>query len=520
MSEEALTYRSSGVDVEANLEANRRIQACCRRTYTEHVLTREGLFGGAIRLPAPTWQLDRPVLVGRLAVAEGRNPESISRRIARSCRTRIRKDEIPLGFLDYLAAARLDVGRAADLVEILSSSFRDEPKIPVIGGETAEMPDVFRSGAWEVVGAMFGIAGAQSLPRDRGRIDLGGLRALDQPALVFSMDGVGTKTKLGVSTRHTAGLALDIIHHSLDDILCQGARGLGMMLYVGCHRRDEGLIGPLLEAAERCCRANDLVLLDRRVAEKPSLYLPGEIDVCGAVVGAVEAEALLQGDAIEPGDVLIGLCSSGLHTNGYSLARKALLERCGMQLEHRVEELGCTLGQALLEPHRNYAPVVLPLLDEAVSDPGRGGPSVRGIAHITGGGLKDNLERILPAGVRADIRLDSWQPPPLFELIRSCGSIPLHDPVGKGMYESFNMGIGMVLVVAARSSRDILGRIRGAGQQAEVIGRVLALEEERAGEYRAEEGRGSSAANGTASGAAHPRGGNRPPASEERVRLL
>jgi phosphoribosylformylglycinamidine cyclo-ligase len=478
MSDESLTYRASGVDVEANLEANRRIQDYTRRTYTEQVLTRGGMFGGAMRMPVLPKPPKRSVLSGRIVVAQGESPEQISRKIARSCRSQLSPDTRSLAFLDYLAAARLDPDRAADLVGIFSDAFAAAPRIPIIGGETAEMPDVFREGAWEVVGAIFAAGAAESQTEaDAGteaheegtnQIDLRSLQDLEQPTLVFSMDGVGTKTKVGVATRRTAGLALDIIHHSLDDILCQGARGIGFMLYLGCHRRDEQLLESVEAAAERCCRSNGMVLMDCLISEKPNLYLPGEIDLCGAVVGAVDAGRLIQGDSITPGDVLIGLLSSGLHTNGYSLARKALLDRGGLSLDQHVEELDETLGQALLEPHRNYAPVIQPLL----ADTELGG-ALKGIAHITGGGLKDNLERILPPTVRAEIRLDSWQPPPIFQLIRRRGNIPLQDPVGKGMYESFNMGIGLVLAVAPEYSEGIRRRIRSLGQEAAVIGRVV-----------------------------------------------
>jgi len=466
MSDESLTYRASGVDVEANLEANRRIQAYVRRTYTDRVLTRGGLFGGALSLSALPGLADRLQLTGRLFAAPVDGPEQGSMCIARSCRSRLSAQTQPLAFLDYLAAAALDARRAADLVGLFSEVFAADPKIPIIGGETAEMPDVFREGAWEVVGALFA-AGTEQQDA-AGWIELSALQGYEQPALVFSMDGVGTKTKIGVQTRLSSGLAEDIIHHSLDDILCQGARGIGFMLYLGCHSRDEQLIEPLLAAAKAGCIGNSLVLLDIEVSEKPDRYRPGEIDLCGAIVGVVEADRLIQGERIRPGDVLLGLASSGLHTNGYSLARKALLERGGLALDQQVPELGGTLGQALLEPHRNYAPMILPLLEEAELR-----AAVRGIAHITGGGLEDNLERILPPSVRAEIRLDSWQPPPIFDLIRRSGNIPLRDPVDKGMYESFNMGIGLVLAVSPEQSERVLGRIRAVGQEAVAIGEVL-----------------------------------------------
>jgi phosphoribosylformylglycinamidine cyclo-ligase len=521
MADESLTYRGCGVDVEANLEANRRIQAYTLRTHSEDVLTRGGLFGGALGLGGFPQPPESVQLVGGLIAAEGESPEQVSRRIVRSCRSRLSAEIRPVAFLDYLAASRMEAGRAADLVGLFSESFAATPRIPIIGGETAEMPDVFQDGAWEIVGALFaaqaaeahseaGASGAAAQPR----ISLASLRNREQPVLVFSMDGVGTKTKIGVATRSTSGLALDIVHHSLDDILCQGARGLGFMLYLGCHSRDEELVEPLLNAAQACCRSNGMVLLDRLVAEKPSLYRPGEIDVCGTIVGVVDADRLIQGNAIRPGDILIGLPSSGLHTNGFSLARKALLERAGLPLDRYIEELGATLGQALLEPHRNYAPLILPLLEDAEI-----GPAIGGIAHVTGGGLMDNLERILPQRVCAEIRTGSWQPPPVFELIRCSGNIPLRDAEGGGMYESFNMGIGLVLVVAPDYEERILGRLRHTGEEAVVIGRVL----ECAGGAPAVVG--DSAREGGAPavpvGSARAEGTDKGPAeSEQRVRLL
>jgi phosphoribosylformylglycinamidine cyclo-ligase len=467
MSEESLTYRASGVDVEANLEANRRIQAYARRTFDGRVLTRGGLFGGAIGLSGLPGRLEKPCLAGRLVVSRDEAPEPAGRRIARLCRSGPQAPEFPLAFLDYVAAARLRAERAADLVGIFSEAFAAPPRIPIIGGETAEMPGVLQGEAWEVIGALFSLEEAGSRP---GRVDLAAFRELNRPALVFSMDGVGTKTKLGVKARRSSGLALDIIHHSLNDILCQGARGIGVLLYIGCHSLDEGLTGPLFAAAEECCRRGGMVLMDRLAVEKPEAYLPGEIDVCGTIAGVVETGRLLQGEAIQAGDLIVGLPSSGLHTNGYSLARKALFERGRLELDAPVEELGCSLADALLEPHTNYAPVVLPLLEDPAT-----ASAVKGIAHITGGGIKDNLERILPAGVGAHIRTDRWKPPPIFELIRRCGHIPLTDSAGKGMYESFNMGIGLVLVTPPERCAVILDRLRDGGCRAVVVGEVSAL---------------------------------------------
>jgi phosphoribosylformylglycinamidine cyclo-ligase len=278
-----------------------------------------------------------------------------------------------------------------------------------------------------------------------------------------------------VQAGRTGGLALDIIHHSLNDILCLGASGKALLFYAGCHRKEESVLGPFQQAALEACARLGLSALEVRVAEKPGTYLPGEIDICAAVAGAVDEDRLLQGDAVRAGDVLVGLASDGLHTNGYSLARRALLEMAGLKLEAPAAELGVTLAEALLAPHRNYAPAVLPLLAETPSP-------VHAVAHITGGGLADNLARVLPAGLRGVVRLGSWEVPPLFRLIQRCGEVPERDPSGKGMYETFNMGIGLVLVVEAGSSEEVLRRLRAAGERPVVLGEVEALpREEQAG---------------------------------------
>ena len=337
------------------------------------------------------------------------------------------------------------------------------------------MPSTFARGAWEVVGALFALdpgtpAGLEAAGPPRPGAALSRLAGSAHPALVFTMDGVGTKTRLAVQARRTEGLALDIIHHSVNDILCQGAEGIGLLFYVGCHRGEPAVLDPLLESAGRACASLGIVLLETAVAEKPELYLPGEYDVCACLAGAVDAAALIQGAEIREGDLLVGLGSSGLHTNGYSLARRALLERGRLRLSEAVPELGSTLADALLAPHKNYAPSLLPLL----RDPDLAG-AVRGLAHITGGGLPDNLARILPPGLGAEVRLTSWEPPQLFRLIQRCGSIPDLDPEAKGMYESFNMGIGMVLAVDTARAGIVRSRLEAAGEQPVEIGKVTAL---------------------------------------------
>ncbi|MBA7711114.1 Phosphoribosylformylglycinamidine cyclo-ligase [subsurface metagenome] len=325
-----------------------------------------------------------------------------------------------------------------------------------------------------MIGALYGIAEKRlfNQPETAGLstefIDIAGIRAYSRPALVFSMDGVGTKTKLGIMMKKTDGLALDIIHHSLNDILCQGAKGIAMMFYIGCNTLDRGLIHPFVKVVKACQKDDGFRTLSLSIAENRDLYIPGEYDICASIAGLVDSERLIQGSGVMAGDQIIGLASSGLHTNGYSLARKALLEKAGLKLEQHMHELGAALGEVLLIPHKNYVPVVMPLLqDEEISK------AVKGIAHITGGGLQDNLARILPYGLGADIQKSSWQPQSIFAIIRKSGNIPYHDPVHKGMYETFNMGIGMAVIVDKEKTDQVSSLLHSSGEEARIIGRVV-----------------------------------------------
>ncbi len=465
----SLTYRSSGVDIEAAGRAKERIQALVRRTHGGSVASRPGLFGGAVLLGEDQ---DPSLLTGTLGLTPDdppASPDAGAAGVVERCLAGLPSGSQPIAFLDYVASAGLEPGAVERLIEGFVERLAAPPAIPLIGGETAEMPGVLRPGAREVVGALFALR-----PDGRGSARTGsppaggaGRAGRSRTCLVFSMDGVGTKTKIGVLAGSTGGLALDIIHHSLNDILCLGAAGWGLLFYVGCHRKDEALLAPFREAATRACARLSLSVLEMQVVEKPQTYLPGEIDICAAVAGAVPEERLLQGGEVRAGDRLLGLASDGLHTNGYSLARRALLERAGLKLDARVAELGSTLAEALLASHRNYAPAVLPLLAERPS-------AVHAVAHITGGGLADNLARVLPPGLRAVVRLGSWEVPPLFRLIQRCGQVPEQDPSGKGMYETFNMGIGLVLVCEAERAEELLRRLQAAGERAVPLGRVEA----------------------------------------------
>jgi phosphoribosylformylglycinamidine cyclo-ligase len=452
-----LTYRSAGVDIGAATQAKQRINALVKRTYSGRVLTRPGLFGGAVSLRS-TGNLKQTSLAGSLGSLPGAGEDPVA--VVERCLSSLPAGARPLAFLDYLAAGKLEPGAVEGLVEGFARRLVRPPRIPLIGGETAQMPGVLAPGSREVVGALFALA--------QGTAGAGLHRAssLSHPCLVFSMDGVGTKTGLALAARRTAGLALDIIHHSLNDILCQGAEGLALLLYLGCASRDEEALQPIVRQAEEACRRLGLALLQVSVAVKPQVYLPAQVDVCAAIAGLADAGRLLQGEAVREGDLLVGLASDGLHTNGYSLARRALLEKAGLSLGERVPELGATLGEALLAPHRNYAPAVLPLLA------GRDSP-VRAVAHVTGGGLADNLARVVPAGLGAEIERSAWEVPALFRLIQRCGEVPESDPAGRGMLETFNMGIGLVLVVEPSRIGEVIQALSGAGERAAALGRVV-----------------------------------------------
>jgi phosphoribosylformylglycinamidine cyclo-ligase len=468
LSDERLTYRAAGVDIDTNNLAVAAIRSHLKRTHTPAVLTRSGLFGGGVSL-REFRGFRRPLLVAGLGCRQPGAPDAGSgaQAVIRMCEARLHPRARKIAFLDYIAAEHLTVDEIERLVAGFANHFSAEPRTPLVGGETAEMPGTFKSGACELVGSLYGVIdGADIEVAGTSHCDLAAIKHTSNPALVLSMDGVGTKVAIGVMTGESGGLASDIIHHSLNDILCQGARGLALTYYVGCHSRNETLIAGFTRAAERRQVELGLTGLDLVVAANPELYREGAFDICASIAGLADAGSLLQGEGVEAGDVLIALPSSGLHTNGYSLARRALLEKAKLRLDQYRPELGTTLAGALLEPHKCYAEAVLPILGR----PGAGG--VRGIAHITGGGLKDNLARILPPETAAEIDMSAWEVPPLFSLIRACGNIPLEDPAAKGMVETFNMGIGMVLVVRERKVSQVLTWLEEAGENPLLIGRI------------------------------------------------
>ena len=272
----------------------------------------------------------------------------------------------------------------------------------------------------------------------------------DGHLLVASADGVGTKLEVArrAGIHHTVGR--DLVQHCINDILVQGARPLFFMDYVGTGRLEPAVVSDLIRGCAEACADNGLALLGGETAEMPGLYSDGDFDLVGFIVGSVPRERLLDGSRVRPGQVLIALPSEGLHTNGYSLARKILFERQGHELADRPEALGGqSVQEALLAPHRSYLEATWPLLER---------DDVAAMAHITGGGLVDNLPRVL-AGHRAVIDLESWTPAPLFRYLVDAGAVPRDEA-----YQAFNMGVGLVLVVDAERADTVVEDLRSRGE--------------------------------------------------------
>lgn len=287
------------------------------------------------------------------------------------------------------------------------------------------------------------------------------ISAYERPLLVSSIDGVGTKTKVAAMTGNYSALGADLVNHCVNDILCQGARPLIFLDYFGCARLESDVFEQVVRSAADACLDNGCALIGGETAEMPGVYLDDEIDIVGSIVGIVEAEARLPRGVVQAGDRLIGLASSGLHTNGYSLARRALFEVGGLSVRDEVPGDTGSIGDVLLRPHRSYLRAVLPLVESM--------PELKAVAHITGGGLYDNLPRVLPEGVRAVIERSTWRPLPVFGLIQQTGNIPDSE-----MFRAFNMGIGMVLVVSPDGVDRALSELSAMGEPAAIIGRLEA----------------------------------------------
>jgi phosphoribosylformylglycinamidine cyclo-ligase len=281
---------------------------------------------------------------------------------------------------------------------------------------------------------------------------------LAQPVLVASADGVGTKLKIAFLTGVHRTVGRDLVNHCVNDILVQGARPLFFLDYIATGKLQPEVVANIVEGVANGCGENGCVLLGGETAEMPDFYAAGEYDIAGFIVGIVDRAKTIDGKTIAPGDVLLALPSAGLHTNGYSLARKVFFEVAGYQPDSYVPELGMTVGEALLQPHLSYLHALDGLLDSGL---------IKGLAHITGGGLTDNIPRILPAGCAVEIEPGSWPVLPVFKLMQQLGNVAEAE-----MYRTFNLGVGMVVVCAPHDQETISTQLAERAPCYE-IGRVV-----------------------------------------------
>jgi phosphoribosylformylglycinamidine cyclo-ligase len=291
----------------------------------------------------------------------------------------------------------------------------------------------------------------------------GALFALDrkkwkEPVLVSSADGVGTKLKVAMAMGVHSTVGGDLVNHCVNDILVQGAEPLFFLDYLAMGKLEPQVVEQLVEGMSRACRKAGCALIGGETAEMPGFYSPGEYDVAGFIVGVVERKKLINGKAVKPGDTLIALPSAGLHTNGYSLARKLVFDVAKLKPETYVAEVGNKIGAELLKPHLCYAPALKNIV-------ARGWVSA--LAHITGGGIPENLPRVLPSGVRAKIDLASWPVPPIFKYLAGVGKMESDE-----LLQSFNLGVGMILVVPPRYVKSVEADLKRRREKFFLIGRI------------------------------------------------
>jgi phosphoribosylformylglycinamidine cyclo-ligase len=275
---------------------------------------------------------------------------------------------------------------------------------------------------------------------------------LREPVLVASVDGVGTKLKVAFAMNRHDTVGADLVNHCINDIAVLGARPLFFLDYIGAERLEPAVFDQILAGFTKACRAAGCALIGGETAQMPGMYRKGEYDLAGCIVGVVDRKAMIDGSRIAPGDVVLALPSNGLHTNGYSLARKILFEKMRLKPAARLDGLKLSLGEELLRTHKNYQPALAKLPQE----------SIHGLAHITGGGLIDNLPRVLPKTCDAVIDTRSWNLPPIFDIMQRNGSIDREE-----MYQVFNMGIGMAVIVPVAAAKAISRQLK-----AKTIGRI------------------------------------------------
>jgi phosphoribosylformylglycinamidine cyclo-ligase len=285
------------------------------------------------------------------------------------------------------------------------------------------------------------------------------LPKMKQPVLVSSVDGVGTKLKIAFATGRHDTIGEDLVNHCVNDIAVLGATPLFFLDYLAVGRLDATVAAQIVSGIARGCKANGCALIGGETAEMPGLYDNGEYDLAGSIVGAVEKKKIVNGASVRKGDVLLALASTGLHTNGYSLARRLLFEVAKLRPESRLTETGTVVADELLKVHRSYLKPLQALTSAK---------ALAGAAHITGGGITDNLPRVLPKGLAAAIDTGSWQVPPLFDMLQKIGNVPVDD-----WRRTFNLGVGMIFVVPVEKLRAATRALEKAGEKPWVIGEIV-----------------------------------------------
>ena len=301
----------------------------------------------------------------------------------------------------------------------------------------------------------------------------GGLFAFDtkkyrRPVLVSSVDGVGTKLKIAFAMDRHDTIGQDLVNHCVNDIAVLGAEPLFFLDYIGTGKLEARVFTEIIRGFAKACAENGCALIGGETAQMPGFYQAGEYDLSGTIVGVVEQSRMLDGSSICAGDAVIGIASSGLHTNGYSLARKVFFEQLRLKPNSRVTELANTLGDELLKVHVSYGPLVQALLKKFNPRSASRAPQVKGLAHITGGGFVDNIPRVLPKNCDVIIRKGSWEMLPVFRILRAKSGVPDTE-----LYQVFNMGIGMTIIAAGSKADSVLSVIHKSGHRAWIIGEVV-----------------------------------------------
>ncbi len=320
------------------------------------------------------------------------------------------------------------------------------------GDRSVEMmkASVARTRRPEVLGSLGGFAGF---------FDASALKSFRQPVLASSTDGVGTKVAIAQALDKHDTIGFDLIGMLVDDLVVSGAEPLFVTDYIACGRLVPERIAAIVSGIAQACIVAGCSLVGGETAEHPGLLGPDEYDIAGATTGVVERDCILGPDRVKPGDAVIGMAASGLHSNGYSLVRHVLLKQAGWSLERHVDELGRTLGEELLEPTRIYALDVLDLIGKA---------EIHAMSHITGGGLVNNMARVIPDGMRAVLQRSSWTPGPIFQLVQSVGSLSQAD-----VDATLNMGVGMVAILPQDQVTTALAALRLRGVESWVLGEIV-----------------------------------------------